>query len=114
LSVKFNDGHPPDFPCFATFQELYVHGAAIAEPTGTDTALASIFLALTVDEDKRKFRQALHFFMQLRDVNHETKIPRLCGVLKDKKRPPYKVVALRKKEDATLFFVLTFRVVPAY
>jgi hypothetical protein len=86
LSVKFDDGHPPDLPDFAAIQELHVHGAATAKPTGADTAFAGYFIALIVNEDKGKFRQALHFLVQLRKVNHGTKIPRTGGAGKDKKR----------------------------
>jgi hypothetical protein len=88
LSVKFNDGYPPDFPYFATIQELHVHGTATAKPIGANATLACVFLALVINEDKGKFRQALHFFMYLRKVNHDTKIPRRSKVLKDKKRLP--------------------------
>jgi hypothetical protein len=65
LSVKFDDGYPPYLPDFAAIQELHVHGTATAKPTGADAAFAGDFLALTVNEDKGKFRQALHFLMQL-------------------------------------------------
>jgi hypothetical protein len=88
LSVKFDDRHSPYLPDFAAIQELHVHGAATAKPTGANTTLAHDFLALIVNEDKRKFRQALHFFVQLRQVNHGTKIPRTGGAGKDKKRLP--------------------------
>jgi hypothetical protein len=88
LSVKFDDGNPPDFAYFAAFQKLYVHGAPTAKPTGADATLAGDFLALIVDEDKGKFRQTLHFFVQLRYMYHGTKIPRVSEVLKDKKRLP--------------------------
>jgi hypothetical protein len=80
LSVKFDDGNPPDFAYFATIQELYVHGAATAKPAGADAAFAGDFVAFIVDEDEGKFRQALHFFMQLRNMYHGTKIPRTGGV----------------------------------
>jgi hypothetical protein len=65
LSVKFDDGDSPYLPGFAAVQELHVHGAATAKPTGADTTLAGDFLAFTVNEDKGKFRQALHFLIQL-------------------------------------------------
>jgi hypothetical protein len=63
LSVKFNDGHPPDFAYFAAFQEFYVHGAATAEPAGAEATLARYFIAFIVDEDEGKFRQTLDFLM---------------------------------------------------
>jgi hypothetical protein len=65
LSVKFDDGNPPDFAYFAAIQELYIHGAATAKPACADATLARDFLALFINEDKGKVRQALHFFMQL-------------------------------------------------
>jgi hypothetical protein len=89
LSVKFNDRYPPDFAYFATVQEFYIHGTTTAEPAGTDAPLACDFFALAVNEDKGKLRQALYFFMYLRKVNHDTKIPRQSEVVKDKKRLPF-------------------------